>query len=62
MQVGCETLKPADRVWIAIWANGDVMRAVAHVDSGGVGMHYLQAWVIGPEPPGQFVPLLPIAS
>ena len=38
------------------------MRAVADVDPGGVGMHHVQARVLGPEPPGQFFPLLPVQS
>jgi hypothetical protein len=40
MQVGGETLKPADRVWVSIWPDRYVMRAVADVDPGGVGMHH----------------------
>jgi hypothetical protein len=38
------------------------MRAVADVDPGGVRMHDLQPRVIGPEPPRQFFPLLPVES
>ena len=62
MQVGGETLKPADRVWVSIRPDRDVMRAVADVDPGGVGMHHAQAGVLDPEPPGQFFSLLPIQS
>ena len=62
MQVGRETLKPTDRVGIPIWPDRDVMRAVADVDPGGVGVHHLQPRVISPEPPGQFFPLLPVES
>jgi hypothetical protein len=59
MQIGGEALEPADRVRIPIWPDGDVMCAATDVDPGGVGLHHLQARVSGPEPPGQFFPLLP---
>ena len=62
MQVGGETVKPADRVGIPIRPDRDVMRAVADVDARGVGMHHLQARVLGPEPPGQLFSLLPIQA
>jgi hypothetical protein len=62
MQVRGETVKPADRVWVPIWPDGDVMRTVADVDPSGVGMHHLQARVLDPEPTGQFLSLLPIQS
>jgi len=60
MQISGETLKPADRVGISIRPDRDVMRAVAHVDSGGVGMHHVQAGILDPESTGQFFSLLPI--
>jgi hypothetical protein len=43
MQIGGETLKPAQRVRIPIRTDVHVMCAVAHVDSGGARMHHLEA-------------------
>ena len=62
MQVGGETLKPADRVRVSIRPDGDVMRAVADVDPRGVGMHHVQAGVLDPQPARQLFSLLPIQS
>jgi len=62
MKIGRETLKPADRVWVSIGTDRDVVRTVAHVDPRGVGMHHLQPRVLGPKPPSQFFPLLPVES
>jgi hypothetical protein len=61
MQVGRETVKPADRVWIAIRTDRDVVRTVADVDPGGVGMYHVQSRIFGSKSPGQLFPLLPVA-
>ena len=52
MQIGGEALEPADRVRIPIGPDRHVVRTVADVDPGGVGMHNLQAGVLRPAAGG----------
>jgi hypothetical protein len=62
LQIGGEALEPADRVRIPIGPDRHVVRTVTDVDPGGVGMHNLQARVLGPQPARPFLALLPIQS
>jgi hypothetical protein len=40
MEIGGEAVKSSHRCGVAIGPHGDVVRAVAHVDARGVGMHH----------------------
>jgi hypothetical protein len=61
MQVRCKTLKPTYWFWISVRPYRDVMRAVPHINSRGVRMNYLQAWVLRLQSSRPFFSLLPVS-
>src|SRR5438093_10023737 len=61
MQVSCKTLKPAYWFLISIRPHGDVMRVVPHINSCGMRMNHLQAWVLGLQSSCPLLSLFPIS-
>jgi len=59
LEIGRETVKPAYRIRVPIRPDGHIVRAVAHVDTGGVGMHDGESRICDPEPPRLVSSLLP---
>jgi hypothetical protein len=57
LEVRGETVKPAHRLGIPIRPDRDVVRAVPHVNPGGVGMDHREPRVLGSETSGQRFPL-----
>jgi hypothetical protein len=62
MQVRRETLKPADRLWIAIRTHSDVMHAVPHVDPRCIRVDYLKTWVLRLQSSPPFFSLFPVST
>src|SRR6266496_2285762 len=60
MQVRCETLKPAHRLWIAIRPHSDVVHTIPHIDPRCMRMDYLQTRVLRLQSLSPFLSLLPV--
>jgi hypothetical protein len=62
MKIGGDALKPAHPLWIAIWPQRRIMCTIAHIDSPGVWMDYLQPRIFPLQAPSQFLPCFAISA
>jgi hypothetical protein len=55
MEISGEALEPAHRFGITVRSHRHVMCTIAHIDSRGLRMDYLQARVLRLQPPREFL-------
>ena len=60
LEIGGKTVKRAYRIRIPIGPDGDVVSAVADVNTRGVGMHHLKSRIGGLQTAGELFALLAV--